>query len=185
VGQIAYILATAEHESKFGVVDLSYAPGHNWLEEDPAFYPPKFVTAERLDFDMTEYLRKLKAHFNNLYSSRDDLGNLGGDDGYKYRGRGYVQLTGRSIYRNIGKHVDIKIDLENNPSLAIKPENAAKIIVVGMKKGLYTGSKELSYYINGEKRDFYGARVIVNSYDKAAEIADIAKTYFDKLNNLV
>jgi len=185
LGQIAYILATAEHESKFGVVDLSYAPGHNWLEEDPAFYPPKFVTAERLDFDMTEYLRKLKAHFNNLYSSRDDLGNLGGDDGYKYRGRGYVQLTGRSIYRNIGKHVDIKIDLENNPSLAIKPENAAKIIVVGMKKGLYTGSKELSYYINGEKRDFYGARVIVNSYDKAAEIADIAKTYFDKLNNLV
>ncbi|WP_341328797.1 glycoside hydrolase family 19 protein [Methylotuvimicrobium sp. KM2] len=59
-----------------------------------------------------------------LYGGRKDLGNTQPGDGYKYRGRGFVQLTGRSNYERIGKLINQ--DLVNNPDLAAVPEIAAK-----------------------------------------------------------
>jgi len=38
--------------------------------------------------------------FNNAYSSRGDLGNQGGNDGFHFRGAGYIQLTGRANYES-------------------------------------------------------------------------------------
>ena len=49
------------------------------------------------------------AFFNHMYG--DMLDNRG--EGYKYRGRGYIQLTGRENYRTIGKAIGV--DLESNP----------------------------------------------------------------------
>ena len=180
LGQIAYILATAEHESKFGVVDLSYAPGHNWIEEDPGFDPPARFA------DRPAYLRRLRNHFNNMYSNRRDIGNRGGDDGYTYRGRGYVQLTGRDIYTRVGPLLTPALDLVAYPELAARPQIAAEIIVLGMKDSLYTQTREkLSDYIKGETRDFVGARYLVNQQDDAAEIANRANTYLKRLFDLV
>lgn len=68
-----------------------------------------------------------RKYFNTQYSNRADLGNLGGNDGYMYRGRGFVQLTGRANYRKYGKKIGI--DLENNPELALTPENSTAILV--------------------------------------------------------
>ncbi|WP_341325927.1 glycoside hydrolase family 19 protein [Methylotuvimicrobium sp. KM2] len=59
-----------------------------------------------------------------LYGGRKDLGNTQPGDGYKYRGRGFVQLTGRANYERIGKAIGQ--DLVNNPDLAADPEIAAK-----------------------------------------------------------
>ena len=53
------------------------------------------------------------------------MGNVNPGDGYKFRGRGYIQLTGRETYREIGKIAGL--DLENDPDLASKPENAVRI----------------------------------------------------------
>lgn len=61
------------------------------------------------------------------YEGRTDLGNNQVGDGKKFKGRGYIQLTGRSNYEKAGK--DLGLDLVNNPSLAEKPENAAAISI--------------------------------------------------------
>ncbi len=54
------------------------------------------------------------------------LGNTKKGDGYLYRGRGYVQLTGRSNYERAGKKLGI--DLIGNPDLALRPDIAEIIL---------------------------------------------------------
>jgi predicted chitinase len=61
-----------------------------------------------------------------LYGNRADLGNTSPGDGYKYRGRGFIQLTGKDAYKRVGDVIGI--DLVNNPELANDPAVAAKII---------------------------------------------------------
>lgn len=55
------------------------------------------------------------------------LGNTKPGDGAKYKGRGYIQITGKYNYAKAGK--ELGIDLVNNPGLAEKPAIAAKIAI--------------------------------------------------------
>lgn len=70
-----------------------------------------------------KYLTELgnKAYFNK-YEGRKDLGNIYEGDGYKYRGRGYIQITGRFNYTLLSK--DMRIDFINNPDLLSQEVNA-------------------------------------------------------------
>lgn len=61
------------------------------------------------------------------YEGRRDLGNLQKGDGYLYRGRGFIQLTGRSNYRAAG--AALGMPLEKNPDLVEQPGIAAKTAV--------------------------------------------------------
>jgi predicted chitinase len=61
------------------------------------------------------------------YNGRSDLGNTQPGDGPRFKGRGYIQLTGRANYRSYGEKLGI--DLEGNPDLALQPKVAAKILV--------------------------------------------------------
>ena len=108
----------------------------------------------------------------SAYEGRSDLGNKQSGDGVRYKGRGFVQITGRNNYTNWGKKLGL--DLVGNPELAEKPEIASRILVQGMKEGSFTG-KKLSDYIGGGKQDFEGARRIVNGTDKAGTFAATAR----------
>tara|TARA_R110000822_G_scaffold146194_1_gene285207 strand:- start:16679 stop:17278 length:600 start_codon:yes stop_codon:yes gene_type:complete len=90
-----------------------------------------------------------------------------------YYGRGFVQLTWEDNYRRIGEIVGE--DLANNPDRVLEPNIAAKIIVIGMMQGVFTG-KQLSDYINDTEVDYYGARRIVNGTDRAGLIQAHAET---------
>lgn len=56
-----------------------------------------------------------------------ELGNKKAGDGARYKGRGYIQLTGRYNYKRAGQALGLP--LEAQPELAAKPEIAAKIAV--------------------------------------------------------
>lgn len=50
------------------------------------------------------------------YEGRADLGNTQPGDGYRYKGRGMIQITGRDMYAKVGK--SLGLDLINQPQIA-------------------------------------------------------------------
>jgi putative chitinase len=106
------------------------------------------------------------------------LGNTVSGDGARFKGRGYVQLTGRRNYALAGKKLGV--DLVSNPDLALDPHHAARIMFEGMIDGWFTG-KKLTDYFNDSKSDWVNARRIINGTDKAQTIAGYAKTFYDAL----
>ncbi|MCL6508730.1 MAG: peptidoglycan-binding protein [Bryobacteraceae bacterium] len=72
-------------------------------------------------------------HPFDLYDYRKDLGNQGPPDGERYRGRGFVQLTGRYNYATFGAAVGLGDELLSNPELANEPEIAARLLAAFLK----------------------------------------------------
>lgn len=118
------------------------------------------------------YERGAKAYFNKYEPGTKigkALGNTQKGDGYLYRGRGYVQLTGRANYRKFG--------LENSPDKALEEDTAAFVLVNGCLVGMFTG-KKLSDYTT-----FTNMRRVVNGTDKASEIASIADGFLKVISD--
>lgn len=59
------------------------------------------------------------------YEDRRDLGNVIPGDGYKFRGRGIFQLTGRANYETYGRKIGM--DLVSNPELASRADIALRV----------------------------------------------------------
>jgi putative chitinase len=114
------------------------------------------------------------------YDGRADLGNTEKGDGLKYKGRGYVQLTGKRNY-NLFAGL-LRVPLDANPELASEPEIAFQVMTIGMFRGLFTG-KKLADYINVDRTDYKNARRIINKLDRAAGIAELARQIEQILNS--
>ena len=69
----------------------------------------------------------------DLYDNRLDLGNEGPPDGERFKGRGYIQLTGRANYKRFGAEIGVGDELIKNPELAVNASVAAKIFVQYLK----------------------------------------------------
>lgn len=86
------------------------------------------------------------------YEGRADLGNTQSGDGPRYKGRGFVQLTGRDEYQRAGDLLGL--DLIGNPDLAADPH------VAGLTLGWYFASHGLRGVCDNQ--DWYAVRRIVN-----------------------
>ena len=124
---------------------------------------------------ITEYggVRYFDKYDTGLLAER--LGNTpeADGDGYKYRGRGHVMITG---YGNYKKFSDILgIDLVNSPDLALDPIVSAKILTIGSLKGTFT-TRRLNQYIKYglEYHEWVNARRVINGTDDNKAIADYA-----------
>jgi putative chitinase len=91
-----------------------------------------------------------------LYDNRKDLGNQGPPDGANFRGRGYIQLTGRSNYQIHGAAIGLGNQLVTNPTLANQPDIAAKLLASFLK------SKEAAIRNALAHNDLATARKLVN-----------------------
>jgi len=67
-------------------------------------------------------------HPFDLYDRRQDLGNQGPPDGERFRGRGFIQLTGRANYQKYGAALALGQQLIDNPDLANDREIAARLL---------------------------------------------------------
>ena len=97
-----------------------------------------------------------------------------------YYGRGFVQITWFDNYERFTKILNksgFEVDLINNPDLALKPEIAVLILIIGMRDGKFTGA-DLDDYFDPIKSDWYNARKIINGTDKAVIISEIAKEIY-------
>ena len=70
----------------------------------------------------------------DLYDNRKDLGNEGPPDGANFKGRGFIQLTGRDNYRTIGRDIGMGKKLVEDPTLANQPDIAAKLLAFFLKR---------------------------------------------------
>lgn len=69
-----------------------------------------------------KYARKPEQIANRVYANRMGNGNEVSGEGWKYRGRGFVQITGKDNYRLISK--DTRIDYLNNPDWLLREVDA-------------------------------------------------------------
>jgi predicted chitinase len=97
--ELAAFLAQTAHESHDFKSMVEYGGSLDFRKYDPKYAPKK----------------------------AKELGNKKVGDGAKYKGRGYIQLTGRYNYKRAGQALGLP--LEKNPELAENPEVAAKIAV--------------------------------------------------------
>ena len=151
--QAAYVLATPYHEVGSGMAPKVENLTYSSAERIRAVWPKRFPGLG----DALPYVRNPQGLANVVYGGR--MGNVGPDDGWTYRGRGYPQTTGRDNYQRFGKLLGL--DLSGNPDLALQPAISARILILGMKEGLFTG-KKLADFISGDRADYRGARAIIN-----------------------
>ncbi len=112
------------------------------------------------------------------------LGNTVKGDGYTFRGRGYVQITGRANYQKMSTNLGLTgdDDLVLHPEHALHPNVAYRIMSYGMRMGSFTG-KKLADYIKAGGADYRNARRIINGLDKTDLIKGYAVSFETVLTN--
>lgn len=159
---LAYMLATTYHETDATMCAVSENLNYSAAGLRTTF--PKYFTAAQA----TAYAQQPERIANRAYGSRMGNGNEASGDGWRYRGRGLVQITGRDNYEKYG--------IANDPDKALDPVKTVEILFDGMINGRFTG-KRLADFFSATTADWHGARKVINGTDRADEIAGYARKF--------
>jgi len=96
--------------------------------------------------------RKPEQIANFVYANQNGNGGVTSGDGWKYRGRGFIQLTGKENYQHLSN--DTKIDFIKNPDLLLEEPNA---ILAAL---WFWNKKSINKY--ADKDDLKGVTKIIN-----------------------
>ena len=133
-----------------------------------------------LDDDQLDALKADdKAFFNRIYGAEfnvgRELGNTEPDDGYNFRGRGFIQLTGRGNYTRYAALIH-KPEVVTDPDLANDPQIAAALAVAYINDRYKGGGFEAMMRCVGNntpdiaqaKRQYYEQFVASGEFDADA-----------------
>ena len=166
--QIA-LLANIKKESGFKPIseNLNYTSTARLKE----VFPSK--TKNLSDEELKKYTNNPEGLAELVYGGR--MGNTEPGDGFKYRGRGFIQLTGKNNYASMG--AALNLPLVDNPDLANDPVVAARIAAryikdANLRKSFNTqeeANRAVTQSIGGSNLNLnsgYGATLLskVNSY---------------------
>lgn len=119
------------------------------LKDDKAYtYLLGQILHESGDFNYMEEIAD-----GSAYEGRTDLGNVNKGDGKKYKGRGPIQVTGRSNYEQIYNNFFVpnglgNYDVINNPELANDPY-IGSLLSIGWLTATENGKKAIAESNNG------------------------------------
>ena len=103
-------------------------------------------------------------HPFDLYDDRAALGNRGAPDGAQFKGRGFIQLTGRANYQRIGEKLSLGETLLEDPELANDSRVAARILAA------FLGDKQDKIRQALAAGDYKTARKAVNGGSHGLEV---------------
>lgn len=107
------------------------------------------------------YVRELAS--GGAYEGREDLGNTEPGDGIRYKGRGLIQITGRSNYQAVGDALGI--DALGHPELLEQPSYACR------SAGWFWASRQLNQYADqNDEYGFYMVSIRINGRTKRTAI---------------
>ncbi len=159
---LAYMLATTFHETDNTMCAISENLNYSAAGLLKTF--PKYFTVAQAN----AYARQPQRIANRAYANRGGNGNEASGDGWRWHGRGLVQITLHDNYAKYG--------IADNPDMALDPIKAVEILFDGMANGRFTG-KKLADFFTATATDWIGARKIINGTDRAADIAGYAKKF--------
>jgi putative chitinase len=114
--RLNFLLAQVGHES--GGLTITEENLNYRAERLVEVWPSRFASVA----EAAPYAGNPQKLGNHVYGGRMGNGPPASGDGFRFRGRGYIQITGRDAYRAIGALVGL--DLEARPELAAEPEHA-------------------------------------------------------------
>ena len=127
--RVAHFLAQCGHESggfRLTQENLNYS-AKGLMGIFKKYFPTEAIA--------NQYARNPQKIANKVYSNRMGNGTEASGDGYKFRGRGYIQLTGRDNYTAFGK--SIGVDIPNNPDSVASTYALASAAWFFSKNGLH------------------------------------------------
>lgn len=124
--RLQHFMAQIAHESG----------GFRALAESTAYTDPERLDALFKNVQGREHAERLiaagpQAIGNTIYAHKLGNGGIESGDGFRYRGRGFMMITGRGNYRDMGRLTGLP--LEEQPELLGEPGTAAKVAALFWK----------------------------------------------------
>lgn len=107
VERIAAFIAQCAHESA-NFTRLEENLNYRWQTLRKVF--PKYFPTDAIAQDYASRPNKKEAIANRAYANRMGNGPEESGDGYRYRGRGLIQLTGKNNYTAFANSLDIPVE---------------------------------------------------------------------------